>query len=132
MKLRFLIAALTLWSTAAIAQNWVLIAQDDEVSMYVNEVVKRLAGNQRRYWVVYDHKQPKTHTSGNYLSSLGLFIGDCTDDKTQTLNFWFYSAPMAKGLIVDSVPRSELENRGWNYTLPGSPGDKILRFACSR
>ena len=131
MKLRLVFAIAALWASESAAQNWVLVAETDDTKFYAIEVVKKLPGNQTRYWVLYDYKTPRRGLHGDHLSTLGHHVGDCSDEKSRTLSFTDYSGNMNKGSPIPK-PANTITDPEWVYFVPGSPGDKLLKFACSR
>ena len=119
-----LIALLMLATTPAWAE-WVKVDETDEVVIYVDPATIRKDGNLRRIWEMQDLKARDLDGS---LSRRALSEYDCKEERLRLLSLSTHSGQMAMGKIIITVSPSGK----WDYAAPGTSGQTMLKFVCTR
>ena len=97
----------------------------DEFTVYVDYESIRKAGDNRRIWVVLDHKFPQGILK--YKSTRMLLEVDCTGERMRVLSETQWSGAFGEGRVVYSTNDPE----GWAYIPPGRGGADLLKIACN-
>lgn len=125
MKQLFLALVMVAVSGGAWAQ-WVKVSETDSGTViYVDPSTIRKNGNLRRYWGLHD--LARADKDGD-LSLRGLVEVDCKEERRRSLQEDWFRGPMGSG------ERSGGSNRlgEWTYVAPGTSGETVMKFVCSR
>ena len=113
-----------------VAYQWILTAESDQVSFFLNvETIKDLGSNRKQVWVMMDYNNQQKMDSLTYQSRKTESIYDCRHE-TRTLISWvIYEKAFGGGSVVDSheykSEDQELEN-----VAPESTGEAIFKAVC--
>ena len=85
--------------------GWVLTSGDDAAGMtvYVDPDSIRRKGNLAKMWQLYDYKTVQTVAGDSLLSMKRFNEYDCTEERTRTLGYTWFSGNMGTGNVVYST-----------------------------
>jgi hypothetical protein len=111
---------------------WVRVGGNNDISgIYADPASIRKAGSVVRMRSLIDFRHPQTDQSIQrqaYLSETDQREYDCKAERYRLLRFSLRSGQMDAGNIVRSSPSS----RDWSPVVPGSLGEALWKFACSK
>ena len=128
----FLALAISVVSLPAHAANWVDVAGNDEVTVFVDTESIRRVGNRVRTWLKWKWAKPQavpgSYPSKTYQSEKQLQVSDCKDRTLAIAQGIRYAAP-DDGDVVDSYT---IEEKAWKFSeaAPETIGETLIRFAC--
>ena len=124
-----LFTVLVLSSTPVYAE-WVLTSGDDEagLAVYVDPDTIRRKGNLAKMWQLYDYKTVQTVAGDSLLSMKRFNEYDCTDARTRTLGYTWFSGNMGSGNVVYSTP----EVQPWEPVVPRTINRTLWKVACDK
>ncbi len=124
-----LITLLALSSGPAYA-GWVLTSGDDEagLTVYVDPDTIRRNGNLAKMWQLYDYKTVQTVAGDSLLSFKRFNEYECTEERTRTLGYTWFSGNMGRGPVVYSTA----EKLQWEPVTPRSINHTLWKVACSK
>jgi hypothetical protein len=99
--------------------GWERMAENDDVTYYIDPATARKDGDFRKVWKILDLKQKGK--SGE-MSRKTLIEYDCKEDRSRTLSYSLYSEPMSGGNLILS---NDYYSR-W-AVLPGGTDDAVTR-----
>ena len=94
---------------------------------YVDFERIRKHGGYVYWWELSDYLKP---TSGGDLSDKMYNQGDCKLFRFKTLSYVFHKELMGGG--TGRVVEPGAKHKGWQYPIPGSSGENILKRVCSQ
>lgn len=130
-KLSFwLLSALLALSSGPAYAEWVLTSGDDEagLAVYVDPGTIRREGNLAKMWQLYDYKTVQTVAGDSLLSMKRFNEYDCTDARTRTLGYTWFSGNMGSGNVVYSTP----EVQQWEPVVPRTINRTLWNVACKK
>jgi hypothetical protein len=134
-RFKYLMAILlTIISTSAIAE-WSFIEvgamgeKNDYYFFYADKDTIRKKGNIARMWSLDDFESPQKGSFGTYLSTVQYHEFDCIEEKISLLSTIYYSKNMREGVIVNNF---NIEDKKWNYIVPGTMGEIKWKTACGK
>lgn len=108
-------------------QRWVLIQDNDEISIYYDPKSVVVKGNVAAIWSLINSKDGIR----NWLSVRNLYLFDCADHKGEITESIFYSGHMGTGRIMGFLEVTS--NDGEVPDIAGeSASDTLYQFACSK
>ena len=128
MKQLLIAVVLALLSNPAAAKRTLLHDGDEFVAYAETDTVERLKYTVRM-WVLYDYKIKHTYMKWTYWSQRSLSEFDCSEKRTQTLQYAFYEGQMGGGELVLS---GALPPGLWAPVHAGSIVEKFWKIACGK
>lgn len=122
MKTLLLLSLLAVGSASA---EWVVVAESDSSTFYIDPSTVRKEGTLRKTWEVDNFKQREADGS---MSSRMRIEYDCQGERTRGLALSKHSEPMAKGNTIVSYGE---DRRGWREIPPNTPANDILKIVCA-
>ena len=101
----WLLITLLVLSSGPVYAGWMLTSGDDEAGMtvYVDPDTIRRKGNLAKMWQLYDYKTVQTVAGDSLLSMKRFNEYDCTEARTRTLGYTWFSGNMGSGNVVYST-----------------------------
>jgi hypothetical protein len=127
-----LLCLLTQATTSAIAANWVDLAGNDEVTVFLDTDSIRRTGARVKTWLKWQWSKeqdvPNSYPPKKYLSEKQLQISDCQHNRLAIAQGVRYSNNEGTD-VVDSYT---IEERKWQFSevVPETIGESIVRVAC--
>jgi hypothetical protein len=113
--------------TAALAGEWVKLAENERLVVYYEPKNPDPAGN-ATLWVIYDYKVEQSSPSSGrkYRSQKGQQQIDCQGQRSRTIFFTWHTEQMANGLVA-YTGRTALP---WEPNSPGSIARTLASMVC--
>lgn len=114
------------------ANNWVPIAGDEKVTVFIDQESIRRSGNRVKIWLKWQWVKPKyfkdSPSKDSYLSERQLKICDCVSGAQALAQTTFYEKPDG-GKVINSFVYEEKE---WKFyeSAPETIAEAIIKFAC--
>ena len=114
------------------AANWVDVAGNDEVTVFVDTESARKSGGRVRTWLKWRWQKPQdvpgAYPAKTYQSEKQLQVSDCKNGTLAIAQGIRYSGP-DDGDVVDSYT---VEERAWKFSeaAPETIGETVIKFAC--
>ena len=113
-----------MFSSTSFAE-WTEISRNTEQTNYVDyERIRKVEGYV--YW--WNMVNYVKRNKDGFLSGTGYAQGDCKLFRYKHLKLFSYYQPMATGVVKKYD--SSIPNWGWEYPLPNSAGEHILKSVC--
>ena len=125
--MRFLF--LFFFATNIFALNWKEVTPIEDGIFYVDIDSIKKSNGMVYYWELEDRYEKITIGGYTFISSVAYNITDCDTNRIKTLKVVFYEKNMASGRVQYS---EDYESPSWTYSVPGSAGDLINEYVCSR
>jgi hypothetical protein len=127
---QLLLISLLLLSSEPVYAGWVLTSGDDAagLAVYVDPGNIRRKGNLAKMWQLYDYKTVQTVAGDSLLSMKRFNEYDCTEERTRTLGYTWFSGNMGSGNVVYSTT----EVQEWEPVVPRSINHTLWKAACSK
>ena len=127
---RLLAMVVCLSCSSPVFAEWTHVGGTTAATFYVDFGSLKHNGKFREAWDLTNYAQPQTLNKIDFLSIKAKTRFDCTLDKKMTLVILHYSEQMGQGEVVG---RYETEAQGkWDYVVPDSIGEEVLRRVCKR
>jgi hypothetical protein len=111
-------------SNLATAQDWSLVTDNDEGTIFlVMDGSVRIVNSYRRAWVMLDYNKNETAMR----SAKMLWEVDCAGERNRVIAYYAYSGQMGAGESVGSSDQSG----EWRYLAPGTSGDTVAKRICN-
>jgi|TARA_Y100000031_G_C8128513_1_gene341718 hypothetical protein len=124
MKKYLLLFFLLINNTGFAEYTWKKIAYSIDGNVtYVDDRTIKVVGEMRYYLMLTDYAKP---TSFGHLSSKNYMQVNCANYNIKLLKNFYYDEPMANG-EPSEINSTESE---WVTFLPGSLGEKIVKYVC--
>ena len=121
-----LLFSTTMFSSPAYAE-WTKVASNTAGdSYYIDFTRVREHDGYIYYWRISDYLKP---TETGTISSRVYKQASCSLFKTKFLSDTYFKGPMASGEVNSS---SNIPDEGWNYPVPGSVAEGILKVICDK
>jgi len=133
-KFKIPILVFILLSTIAetgIAADWVKVAQNSEMSTYIDTLSRQRAGQEVKIWeqYVFTHPQAINDSKATYKVLMMLKAYRCDEKTDLILQLSYYTdATFNKPFANDSFPDNHSD---YKNIKPGSIADFVLKFVCS-
>ncbi|RPH78357.1 MAG: hypothetical protein EHM80_10435 [Nitrospiraceae bacterium] len=126
----WLLATLLMLSSEPVCAEWVLTSGDDEAGLkvYVDPATIRRNGNLAKMWQLYDYKTVQTVAGDSLLSMKRFNEYDCTEARTRTLGYTWFSGNMGNGNVVYST----MEVQPWEPVVPRTINRTLWKVACDK
>jgi hypothetical protein len=126
----WLLLSLLLLSSEPVYAGWVLTSGDDGagLAVYVDPGNIRRKGNLAKMWQLYDYKTVQTVAGDSLLSMKRFNEYDCTEERTRTLGYTWFSGNMGSGNVVYSTT----EVQQWEPVVSRSINQALWKVACSK
>jgi hypothetical protein len=126
----WLLIMLLVLSSEPVYAEWVLTSGDDEagLAVYVDPDTIRRKGNLAKMWQLYDYKTVQTVAGDSLLSMKRFNEYDCTEERTRTLGYTWFSGNMGSGAVVYSTT----EVQQWEPVVPRTINRTLWKVACSK
>ncbi len=114
------------------AANWVDVAGNDEVTVFVDTESVRKNGTRVKTWLKWKWQKPQdvpgAYPLRTYQSEKQLQVSDCRNGTLAIAQGIRYAGP-DDGDVVDSYT---IEERGWKFSeaAPETIGETLVKFAC--
>jgi hypothetical protein len=127
---RLLLVTLLMLSNGPAYAEWVKVGDGDEAgkTVYVDPASIRLNSNLVKMWQFYDYKTVQTVGGVRFLSAKEQWEFDCAEERSRVLALKEFSGNMGSGTVV--YTNSEVGK--WISVMPGSIGQSVWKFACSK
>jgi len=108
----------------------VLTSGDDEAGLmvYVDPDSIRRKENLAKMWQLYDYKTVQTVAGDSLLSMKRFNEYDCTEERTRTLGYTWFSGNMGSGNVVYSTT----EVQQWEPVVSRTINHTLWKVACSK
>jgi surface-adhesin protein E len=125
-----LLLTLLVLSSGPADAEWLWASANNQVGLtiYVDPETIRRNGDLVKLWQLYDYKTRQTVGGDSFLSSKAQRQFDCVTQRTRLLAFTHFTGNMGSGNRVFS----DLDESEWKPVAPGSVGQALWRFACSK
>jgi hypothetical protein len=126
----WLLIMLLVLSSEPVYAEWVLTSGDDEagLAVYVDPDTIRRKGNLAKMWQLYDYKTVQTVAGDSLLSMKRFNEYDCTEERTRTLGYTWFSGNMGSGAVVYSTT----EVQQWEPVVPRTINRTLWKVACNK
>lgn len=133
-KNAFLAVTITSVMAGACAENWVKVSEGGYASMHVETSRISRTKYGLKAWVLYTSDEAlytDDYRKIKYMSSKSLSYFNCSDNSIIAPQVYGYDGTYGSGKVVwtSSYPIYQLQ---WTEAIPGSMGDAVIRFVCSR
>ena len=114
------------------AANWVDVAGNDEVTVFVDTESARKSGTRVKTWLKWQWQKPQdvpgAYPAKTYQSEKQLQVSDCKNGTLAIAQGIRYAGP-DDGDVVHSYT---IEERAWKFSeaAPETIGETLLKFAC--
>jgi len=129
MRARLLAAVAALIPLTAIAADWVLVSDDDELTVEMDRASLKQDGNVVRAWSRWNTKRPTEAYGKTYQSFRALDFYNCVERTSAMRQVAFYSGPNLDGEVVGTQDNSDSELE-WTDVPPDAKVETLLDFAC--
>jgi hypothetical protein len=127
---RFFLIMLLMMNSVPAYGEWLWASANDiqGLTIYVDPDSIRRKGDLVTLWQLYDYKAVQTVGGNSFLSSKVQRQFDCGNQRTKLLAFTHFAGNMGNGnrIMTDS------DEAEWKSVAPGSVGNVLWRFACSK
>jgi len=126
----WLMIMLLVLSSGPVYAAWMLTSGDDEAGMtvYVDSDTIRRNGNSAKMWQLFDYKTVQRVAGDSLLSMKRFNEYDCTEARTRTLGYTWFSGHMGSGNVVYSTT----EVQQWEQVAPRSINQTLWKAACGK
>ena len=126
----WLLITLLVLSHGPVYAGWVLTSGDDEAGLmvYVDPDSIRRKENLAKMWQLYDYKTVQTVAGDSLLSMKRFNEYDCTEERTRTLGYTWFSGNMGSGNVVYSTT----EVQQWEPVVSRTINHTLWKVACSK
>jgi hypothetical protein len=126
----WLVLTLLVLSSERVYAEWVLTSGDDTagLAVYVDPGTIRRKGNGAKMWQLYDYKTVQTVAGDSLLSMKRFNEYDCTEERTRTLGYTWFSGNMGSGNVVYST----FEVQQWEPVVFRTINRTLWNVACSK
>lgn len=126
----WLLIMLLVLSSGPVYAAWVLTSGDDAagLAVYVDPATIRRNGSLAKMWQLYDYKTVQTVAGDSLLSMKRFNEYDCTEARTRTLGYTWFSGHMGAGNVVYSTT----EVQQWEQVALRSINQALWKAACSK
>jgi hypothetical protein len=117
----------------AAAAEWVLVAGNDTVQVFVDKSSIALRGQYFQAWSMEDYLSPQTTRDGGkpYLSTKVLAHYDCQSRRRMMLHLVDYAQSQGAGSVVESFTASLEQTSGQMHDVdPDTFGEAQLNYVC--
>jgi len=125
-----LLITLLVLSSGPVYAAWMLTSGDDEAGMtvYIDPETIRRKENLAKMWQLFDYKTVQTVAGDSLLSMKRFNEYDCTEERTRTLGYTWFSGHMGSGNVVYSTT----EVQQWEPVVSRSINHTLWKAACSK
>lgn len=127
--IKLLLFLVLIFATLSVNAKWLLMNEDDEVSIYIETNSIKRKDNVVTYWKLFDYSVEQTFNNINYFSSKEKYETNCNTEEGASLLISFTSAKMGKGKSVYSY---KAEQKNFIPNIPDTIGYTIYKFVCKR
>ncbi|HSQ92414.1 MAG TPA: surface-adhesin E family protein [Nitrospiraceae bacterium] len=126
----WLLIALLVLSREQVHAEWMLVSGDDAagLAVYVDPGTIRQKGNLAKMWQLYDYKTVQRVAGDSLLSMKRFNEYDCTEARTRTLGYTWFSGHMGSGNVVYSTT----EVQPWELVVSRSINHTLWKTACGK
>ena len=126
----WLLVTFLVLSSEPVYAEWVLTSGDDTagLAVYVDPGTIRRKGNLAKMWQLYDYKTVQTVAGDSLLSMKRFNEYDCTEERTRTLGYTWFSGNMGSGTVVYST----FEIQQWEPVVSRTINRTLWNVACSK
>lgn len=117
-------------SSGPVHAAWMLTSGDDEAGMtvYVAPDTIRRNANLAKMWQLFDYKTVQTVAGDSLLSMKRFNEYDCTEPRTRSLGYTWFSGHMGSGNVVYSTT----EVQQWELVVSRSINHTLWKAACGK
>ena len=126
----WLLITLLVLSREQVYAEWILVSGNDAagLAVYVDPGTIRQKGNLAKMWQLYDYKTVQTVAGDSLLSMKRFNEYDCTEARTRTLGYTWFSGHMGSGNVVYSTT----EVQPWELVVSRSINHTLWKAACGK
>lgn len=125
-----LLPLLLLFICCSVRAEWALICNGDTNDHFFDETKVSEIGNNRRVWVLVNFHDVDNSKGAPVASIVNLSEYSCKESRSTTLQQDWFSEKWARGKVL--TPRGLSGAGKWEFLVPGSCGEAIMKKICSK